>query len=976
MTELQVLRRERLDVPPYRNPEVPVLVDAGGRPIRSAQAAGERSQVFDGRQPSPGIPLAPLYAPGAFPRQFFTRPGANLNFVPRREFPELTPFQLLRNLADASDIVRLAIEDVKNQVVALEWDVHSIDDKAADRLAPNIARVKEFFKRPDRQHSFRRWLAMLLEDCLVCDALTFYRRRTVSGEPYAMLPIDGSTIKPIVDFYGIAPDPPETAFQQYGYGRIEADFHRPYFHRADLAAALSASSSDPSKLPVELVYEPRSPRPFTPYGQSPVERVLITVNLALRRQLHYLAFYTDGNIPEAFWKCPSNWEPHHVETMQDTFDKMLTGELGLRRKLRFMPGGEGAGLENPRGADEWKKEFDEYLARVVCYAFNTSPLPLVQLMNRASGEMADAEESDSGHHPLMRFVEEFLTREIHEFLNEPELQFIWIEDKEADERLDFERNVAYIDRGVYEVDEVRAQKGKEKTGIPRYVMTPAGPVPVADLFGALPDAAGATPDGTAPKKSPLDVPLPPAAGGGSALVAPAPTKPVPSGGPGPVPAAGQDAAVADTALNGAQIESVVLIAQEVAAGRLPLATGVELLTAAFPTWGVDRARRLLSPAADIAPPAEGKLEGKEAEVGGAAASASPDAGVAARALDVPLPPAAGKSATGPDAGAEREDLRRWRKVALKALGSGQRSPADFESRAIRPGLAVALKEWLADARTKEDVEWAFRSLVKAARPLVSARRRLRLERKLRSAVREHFESVAGDVAKVALADFAVAKGAAPGQDAQVAAFLKAGISGDDLDEALKLDAFVDVVKPTLAESFLEGETLASGASGIEIAFGLTDIQATTYAAARSAELVGKRVLPDGTVVDNPNPKWAISESLRDSLNLTITKAFSDGWTEDELREAIESPRFWTWRADMIARTEVAVALNKGTVEAYAGVGVEKVKIYDGPGCLMDGHDDSQAGVNGTIVTLDEFDENPIGHPNCRRDASPVIPEEE
>src|SRR5579875_1822806 len=32
------------------------------------------------------------------------------------------------------------------------------------------------------------------------------------------------------------------------------------------------------------------------------------------------------------------------------------------------------------------------------------------------------------------------------------------------------------------------------------------------------------------------------------------------------------------------------------------------------------------------------------------------------------------------------------------------------------------------------------------------------------------------------------------------------------------------------------------------------------ASARAAELVGKRVLEDGTIVDNPNPEFAITES--------------------------------------------------------------------------------------------------------------------
>jgi len=493
---------------------VPILYDAQGHVIR---ATPEQQAIFNARVPGPGIPLTPAEVRGEEPRAYFPTVGYNLNYVPRSEFPWMTPFEQLRNLAASSWIVSTAVEDVKQQVLGMEWDIHSVDAKAAKRLQEPIARVKKFFKSPDRIHSFRSWCARLLDDALICDALTIYRQRTVLGEPYALKPINGATIKPIVDAFGTPPEPPETAYQQIGYGRVETEFHRPYYSREELDEAIRASRTEPARRPVELVYAPRTTRTYTPYGQGPVERVIILLNVALRRDVFYLAYYTEGNIPEAFWKCPENFTPAQIIDMQEKFEKLLAGEVGARRKLRFMAGGPGAGLENPRGHDTWSKDFDEYLARGVCYAFNTSPLPLVQLMNRATGQMADAEESHSGLHPIREFLREIFTREIHEFLGEEELEFIWTEDKEADERLEMERAVAYVDRAIYSIDEVRAKRGEEPTGIPRYWMTPSGPLFVDDVLAdrnrvpVKPANPGAAP------AHPLDVPLPPAAGGGSAL---------------------------------------------------------------------------------------------------------------------------------------------------------------------------------------------------------------------------------------------------------------------------------------------------------------------------------------------------------------------------------------------------------------------------------------------------------------------------
>lgn len=822
----------------------PLLYDPLGRPVDlSAEAYSRQNDpTFTGRTPGPGVPLVPWLPRGDEPRQWFTAQGYNLNYVPRTEFKSLTPFIVLRALADSSDIVRVAIEDVIQQLVALEWDVHPVKESGvkADAAKSRIDRVKDFLKYPDRQHSFSRWLTMLLEECLVIDAVSLYRQRTIAGDPYALMLLDGSTIKPVVDYYGRSPEAPDTAYQQIGYGRVETEFHVPFRSPAERASAILSGEA-----PAELVYAPKKPRAWTPYGQSPVERVIITVNLALRRQLHYLAFYTDGNIPEAFWKCPTTWEPHQIENMQDAFEKLLDGESGRRRRLRFMPGGEGAGLENSRGADEWKKEFDEYLARVVCFAFNVSPLPLVQLMNRATSETSEEQETHSGSHPMQAYVAELLTREIQDFLEEPDLEFIWTEEKERDEKLFLEQVKVFVEGGIWNRNEVRDEQGREPIpgGDVYFVNTPTGPIPLKDLAAA----------------------------------------------PENVPAA---------------------------AGR---------------------------PAGDSKPPALGP---------------------AAAALDVPMPPAAGKLASRMMA-----DLRRWRKVALKSLKTGK--GRQFDSSEIPGPLADALHEWLAYSLraggTREDVEWGFRFLTKVRRPLVAARRRMRLERKVRAAARGHFESVAETVARLVAGSYAprTEKLRKEGD----------GPTDDQVDAAMRWDVFVDAVRPTLKEAYLEGETLAEDVSGAEVAFGLTDEQATAYAEERAAELVGKRVLEDGTVIDNPNARWSIPGSVRDRLRETVTKAFDEGWTQKELQQEIESPTFWTWRSDMIARTEVATALNRGTAQVYKDAGVETVKIVDGPGCLADGHDDDLPGVSGEIWTLDEFEENPVGHPNCRRDAVPVLPGE-
>ena len=55
----------------------------------------------------------------------------------------------------------------------------------------------------------------------------------------------------------------------------------------------------------DLLYRPYNRRIHKAYGFSPVEQIITTVNIALRRQMFTLAYYTEGNVPEALIGTPS-----------------------------------------------------------------------------------------------------------------------------------------------------------------------------------------------------------------------------------------------------------------------------------------------------------------------------------------------------------------------------------------------------------------------------------------------------------------------------------------------------------------------------------------------------------------------------------------------------------------------------------------------------------------------------------------------
>jgi phage portal protein BeeE len=118
----------------------------------------------------------------------------------------------------------------------------------------------------------------------------------------------------------------------------------------------------------DIIYRPRNVRAHRVYGFSPVQQVLMTVNIALRRQLWQLDYFTEGSIPDALIGVPQSWTPDQIRQFQDYWDTEFAGDLVKRRRAKFVPG-ESASRVHQTKEPEHKDEFDEWLARIICFAF-------------------------------------------------------------------------------------------------------------------------------------------------------------------------------------------------------------------------------------------------------------------------------------------------------------------------------------------------------------------------------------------------------------------------------------------------------------------------------------------------------------------------------------------------------------------------------------------------------------------------------
>lgn len=264
----------------------------------------------------------------------------------------------------------------------------------------------------------------------------------------------------------------------------------------------------------------------------------------------------------------------------------------------------------------------------------------------------------------------------------------------------------------------------------------------------------------------------------------------------------------------------------------------------------------------------------------------------------------------------------------------------------------------------------------------------RVKRALRRVFRRQAPKIAGQVTRA----YEKVRGPAA---KLVVPLARLGLSKDvatelDVDRILKeleLEEFAaeiaDELKPELERMFREAGTAAMEVANIDDTEAMTSLvndEAISFADERAAELVGKKLLEDGSIIDNQSQDWAIDENTREMMRGLVASALEEGPTVQDLANAIEdSFAFSQDRAETIARTELATAHSQGTLRTWQASGQVIGKRW----LLADTHpesDECDDNADEEFVAIDDDfpsgDDAPPAHPNCLCSLIPVLEGEE
>jgi hypothetical protein len=258
------------------------------------------------------------------------------------------------------------------------------------------------------------------------------------GRPYAFEILDGQMIKPLVDEDGRRPLPPDPAYQQIIKGSPRVDY-----------------TSD------ELLYAPRTILADNPvYGYSLVEQTLITAQTSIQRSKFQLAYFTEGSVPDAYAALPEGMTMDQIKAFEERFNGILRGNAAQRRQLPFVP--FGTKFESMK-TEPLKDEFDEWIARIICFSFGLSPTAFIKQVNRAVAGSEKERAEEEGQAPKLQYVKLVIDTLIADFGPDyaANFEFSWRENLNADKAEQAATDDKNVRNGTATINEIRAARGQD-----------------------------------------------------------------------------------------------------------------------------------------------------------------------------------------------------------------------------------------------------------------------------------------------------------------------------------------------------------------------------------------------------------------------------------------------------------------------------------------------------------------------------------
>jgi hypothetical protein len=402
------------------------------------------SDFYSPQQPM--WPQGPDYG-NTHPREWDYPIGYNLNYINSR----IELLQMLRGMRASWGVLATVISTRQDQLARIPWTIQRKDKPQLKSAA--VDEMKKFFHRPDGRLKYSQWMMKFTDDLLVIDQPCLYMFNNRAGKPINAMVMDGATFFPLIDDLGRTPAT-EFRIDEYGQRHLE---RQPAYQQ--IIKGMPFVDLDES----ELMYIPMRPRSYLPmFGYPGTEQVMIEATEAIRKTIYQSNFWSEGTIPDLVVSVPEQWTPRQIAMFQAYFDAMLSGNLRLKSKVRFLPGGmKPYDIKNSSGESLWSKR-DETLIRLICYAYSVSPTPFITQVNRSVAQNAQESAEQEGLYPLMSYWKDnVMDVIIQEKFGYDDVEFLFLPRPERDAEKQAKVLDMYVKRGIFSRNQALEQLGEQ-----------------------------------------------------------------------------------------------------------------------------------------------------------------------------------------------------------------------------------------------------------------------------------------------------------------------------------------------------------------------------------------------------------------------------------------------------------------------------------------------------------------------------------
>jgi hypothetical protein len=187
------------------------------------------------------------------------------------------------------------------------------------------------------------------------------------------------------------------------------------------------------------------------------------------------------------------------------------------------------------------------------------------------------------------------------------------------------------------------------------------------------------------------------------------------------------------------------------------------------------------------------------------------------------------------------------------------------------------------------------------------------------------------------------------------------VTDDNMDEwnGEMMKVSLEVVTELIATGALAGQTIYGRPLGLSS----TDELIQKLGMDRVAALVGKRVLPDGSIVDNPRPEYNVTETIRRDIAQAIKNSLALHENLQDATDRVANVINNRTRASTIAQTEGINAYQAG-LRQFALSAKMVGKEWQDVGAKDKCAEFSALGIVPINYSYDGVD-SPTAHPHCR-----------